>query len=592
MIKRHLSPPISSQKLSKSISTHSMTDQRAGKLDVLKHMVDTCPIIEKTSSLMDLKNIKSDEKSATPKTKKISWIEKSPFSDTNTQIIQLSAILDQVSTQKEKDLKPFWTKQSKEKSEKLWLPTEIDSVDSILTSSKESSAPMGKSWFSIETKYPKTKNSSQSSRPFQEDFTDLEVIQSKIKSKMPSKETTLKTLKIRIFPTKDEKDKLSGYFDQFRWYYNAILNIVNKTYMKDGKLTVNKLSYYNMRNLLMKYDYIEDDDNKDFKYNNIKNSFPIPVWWENVNGRVIRGSIKKFTSSVNAAISNLKNGNIRKFKMSFQTKKKPVEIVHFEDKNYPVFLNDIKSIYWFTDNGGKRRIIEYKDIGSKKGLEIIHEKDTDRYFYHVPVEVDWFPDEDRRNENQVSTTSERNTNQQSKRIISLDPGVRKFLVGYDPSGKLIYVGDGASKRLAKLLLETDVDYKNPKLWRKIKNLVTELHNKIVKYLVSNYDEILLPEFRVADMLKGKKLGRMTKRLLNMFSFYRFRVKMEDACMRHGKKLYIVDESYTSCTCTSCGNIKRNLKGDEVYRCNACGLEVDRDVNGSRNILIKNIKTLR
>ena len=67
--------------------------------------------------------------------------------------------------------------------------------------------------------------------------------------------------------------------------------------------------------------------------------------------------------------------------------------------------------------------------------------------------------------------------------------------------------------------------------------------------------------------------------------------MEEACKRCNKNLYIVDESYTSCTCTNCGNMKKNLGGDEVYRCGNCKIEVDRDVNGARNILIKNT-TLR
>lgn len=605
MKNKNSSLPKNSAKYSKSTPTLSPIGQIKVKFDVLEQKVATEDTIEKTFSQKNLKKSKK-EKYVMPESpaeiKKMTWIDKSPFSDKNTQIIQLSKILDQASTLKEKDLKPFWTKQSKAKSMKLWLPTEIDSVDSILTSSKglSGNTPMGKSWFSIEKKCPLNKNSSKisspSSLPFQEDFMDSEVIQSKEKSKKQSKpkkeEKMLKTLKIRIFPNEEEKERLSGYFDQFRWYYNAILSIVNKRFMVDGKLTVDKLSFYSMRDLLRKYSYVEDEEEgkKDFVYNEEKNSFPTPFWWDKVNNRVIRGSVKKFTSSVNSAISNLKNGNISHFRMNFQSRKKPVEIVHFEDKKYPVFLDGIKSRYWFTDKSGKKKNIKYEDIGSKKGLEIIHDKSTDRYFYHVPIEVDWYPEEDRRNENQVSSSAEGVDSQ--KRIISLDPGVRKFLVGYDPSGKVIFVGDGASKRLSKLLSETNDDYGNTKLWSKIKNLVMELHNKTVKYLISNYDEILLPDFRVSEMIRGKKLGRMTKRLMNMFSFYKFKEKLTSACKRRKKNLYIVDESYTSCTCTNCGNMKKNLKGEEVYKCGKCRLEIDRDVNGSRNILIKNLKTLR
>ena len=52
---------------------------------------------------------------------------------------QLSEILDQGLILKEKELKPFWTKQSEEISRKLWLPTKTDYQDSVLTCSKVSS---------------------------------------------------------------------------------------------------------------------------------------------------------------------------------------------------------------------------------------------------------------------------------------------------------------------------------------------------------------------------------------------------------------------------------------------------------------------
>jgi transposase len=44
-------------------------------------------------------------------------------------------------------------------------------------------------------------------------------------------------------------------------------------------------------------------------------------------------------------------------------------------------------------------------------------------------------------------------------------------------------------------------------------------------------------------------------------------------------------SYTSCTCGRCGKIN-DTKGNEIFRCTDCGLVVDRDSTGSRNIFIK------
>ena len=76
----------------------------------------------------------------------------------------------------------------------------------------------------------------------------------------------------------------------------------------------------------------------------------------------------------------------------------------------------------------------------------------------------------------------------------------------------------------------------------------------------------------------------------MFSFFSFKQRLKFKCEQYNKKLIIVDESFTSCTCGVCGVINRT-NGREVYNCKVCGLVIDRDVTGSRNILIKNI-TLR
>jgi len=50
----------------------------------------------------------------------------------------------------------------------------------------------------------------------------------------------------------------------------------------------------------------------------------------------------------------------------------------------------------------------------------------------------------------------------------------------------------------------------------------------------------------------------------------------------------VNESYTSKTCGRCGNINKELGSSKSYKCSKCHLEIDRDVNGARNIYLKNI----
>ena len=48
------------------------------------------------------------------------------------------------------------------------------------------------------------------------------------------------------------------------------------------------------------------------------------------------------------------------------------------------------------------------------------------------------------------------------------------------------------------------------------------------------------------------------------------------------------EECTSITCSKCGKISTKYE-KRVKNCENCKLKIDRDINGSRNILIKNIK---
>ena len=567
------------------------------------------------------------------------WKDKLNTSETDSLTIKLSQTLDLVSTLKEKDLMPFWTSQSKEISKKLWLPTKIDSVVSVLNSSKESSTntPMGKSWFSINKKLPLKKNlqetSFQLSQFFLLDSTDLEVTNLNRKSKNPAKPLKqYKTLKVRLFPTDDQKETLKLMISQQRWYYNALISIMNKRFSKEQlylesrkvdnpkEYESNSWSAINIREILRQYEYHETIETiegkevviKDFKFKKEELSFPVPrniqtgeKWWDSVHNRIPRGAVSKYASSLNSGITNLREGNIRSHKMKFKTKKETIHSLHFDDSNFPSICTKIKSMYWFRvpRNQHQRR---YEKTGTRKmrsclslsniisqagknGLEVIYDQIEEKYFIHYPVNVNWYPTQDIRNERQDTDVKDT--------IISLDPGVRKFLVGYDPKGTSIFFGEDVQKKMISLLLDID-DSKNDddkkkqvihRKWTRIQNLINEMHWKCISYLVNNYETIMYPDYCVSGMLKKNKIGKMTKRLMTMYSSFKFKERLKYQCKKYGRHLIIVDESYTSRTCGQCGNIHHNLNGNKVFTCPRCKISMDRDASGSRNILLKNLR---
>jgi len=388
-----------------------------------------------------------------------------------------------------------------------------------------------------------------------------------------------------MHPRPEEVTKLKESLDQFRWYYNAVIQIVFSHY---ENILDNKKYYYNrVRDLIRKYVY--DKDTRSFYYDEEANEFPRPPWWKNVHNRIVRGAIKKFTGNLNSAISNYLAGNIDSFEFDFKSSKDLTAFMLFEDNRYPSFIDKIESVYTYSTHKGpngkrKRKTLLFSSLPKSKGFEIIQEKPTGRFYLHLSVPYDWFPSDDKRLEKQDRL------NVKKDRIISLDPGIRKFMVGYDPSGQSIVVAKGASKILAQQLLEVDqiIDPKQSFLkWKKIKNMIKDLHWKTISHLIDNYDTILLPEFKVSQMLKSKKLSKTTKRLLNMFSFYKFKVKLAYKCVRHNKKLVIVNESYTSKTCGVCGHLN-DVGSKETFQCSRCKTRGDRDALAARNILIKNV----
>lgn len=71
-----------------------------------------------------------------------------------------------------------------------------------------------------------------------------------------------------------------------------------------------------------------------------------------------------------------------------------------------------------------------------------------------------------------------------------------------------------------------------------------------------------------------------------WSHYKFKQRLIWKCNLTGTNLKIVNESYTSKTCTGCGWINKDLGNKNIFKCLKCNLKIDRDINGARNILIK------
>jgi putative transposase len=126
---------------------------------------------------------------------------------------------------------------------------------------------------------------------------------------------------------------------------------------------------------------------------------------------------------------------------------------------------------------------------------------------------------------------------------------------------------------------------------KLQNCITDLHAKAAKYLCESYDLIFLPKFTTQQMVRrtNRKIRSKTARAMLTFAHYKFRQRLLHKARNYqDTKVVIVNEAYTSKTCTWCGVVNAKLGGSKTFRCSACPWRGDRDINGARNIYLRSV----
>ncbi|WP_293093516.1 transposase [Moorena sp. SIOASIH] len=188
------------------------------------------------------------------------------------------------------------------------------------------------------------------------------------------------------------------------------------------------------------------------------------------------------------------------------------------------------------------------------------------------------------------------------RVVALDPGVRTFLTFFSETsvGK---IGHGDFSRIQRLCQHLDnliskiakAKGKQKRRMRKaarrmiirIQNLVNELHHKAARFLVDNFDVILLPTFETSQISKrlNRKLRSKTVRNLLSFAHYRFKEFLKHKATENGKIVVDVCEAYTSKTVSWTGEIVK-IGGSKIIKSKIDGRVMDRDINGARGIFLR------
>ena len=540
---------------------HYVTGVNKIKLLLLEMHPDKECIVKKTSMtfLVALLMLKRKGKSVTVgsplKNKWMTLKDKKIFLGENTLATTWYQTLGLVSTGKEKALKPFWNKQCQEKSQKWWLPTKTDYVGSDLNCLKTSLPTiMSNSLFTIEQKTNPHKKNLQTTL-----FPSFMFSPVKNMEKEDINEEMIRAKKIRLYPNVEQKEILRKWMGTTRYVYNKTLS-----HVKSEDLPIN---FFSLRNK-----FVIAKDNPEVEE------------WETFTPKDVRaGAVKDMVTAYKAAFTNLRKGNITKFRLAFRSRKRgtqaitiPKSAIKIKDDELFIYGTKIKDSIKI---GGKKKEMRWLDevacdckLSLKNGC----------WYLFVPVKMN------------------RKKNVKGEKTIAFDPGVRTFMTGYSQDEVIKFQHnrrrlDTLRKKLdilrslreKKILKKGRFNRKWEKQSRKMGWLVDEFQFKTISFLKNRYyDNILLPSFETQDMA-GKSNNRFLNREMMQLKHYQFQCRMKDA---FGDKVVICTEEYTSKTCGKCGSLHPNLGSNDVFKCSSCDLIIDRDINGARNILLKHLYT--
>lgn len=118
--------------------------------------------------------------------------------------------------------------------------------------------------------------------------------------------------------------------------------------------------------------------------------------------------------------------------------------------------------------------------------------------------------------------------------------------------------------------------------RKLTNIRDNYIHQVTTSIVKTKPyRIVIEDLNVSGMIKNKHLSDSVRKQC----FNKFRQYITYKAELYGIGLVIADRFYPSSkTCSECGSIKKDLKlKDRVYRCPHCGVVIDRDYNASLNL---------
>jgi IS605 OrfB family transposase len=194
---------------------------------------------------------------------------------------------------------------------------------------------------------------------------------------------------------------------------------------------------------------------------------------------------------------------------------------------------------------------------------------------------------------------------QSGEVVAFDLGIKTLATGVNEQGRVYHVGGfkGArwyNKQLDKIRSKRDKCKKKSRryihLSRVYKRVAEKKRNKqkdclhkashlIAHKLVER--TVVIGDLSQQQMVMKEHAERnkhLNRAVFNDWGLYGFVQMLVYKCPLYGKEVVFLDERDTSKMCSGCGNKQAMPLYKRTYRCDTCGLSMDRDENSAVNIL--------
>lgn len=352
--------------------------------------------------------------------------------------------------------------------------------------------------------------------------------------------------KFRLRPTDEQLTQLKQHAGTCRYVWNHMLAANIAKYESEGKF----IFRFEMQKLLVGMKKQEELS-----------------WLKDVNSQSEQVAIMQLDTALRGAFKSATN---RKGFPKFKSKRDRASFhvpQHFEITNKTIKLPKIGHIKY-----NKHRQL----LGTPKSLTI--SCDVDQWFVSILCEL---PD--------VAPILE------IKSQVGIDLGLKDFAVTSDAeiiNDKLI--DEELRKKLKQAQRELTRKQKGSNRRNKARSVVAKLHRKIRRKradflhkssssIAKNYDLVCLEDLNIKGMMKNHKLARS----IGQQGWGEFVRQLEYKMARKGGHVQFISRWFASTkTCSCCGWLQEMPLDQRTYQCGGCGVEISRDINAARNILVE------